>query len=152
MISATSLFQERNFNLTRLSCLAKGLIGKYTIVDLRNDSSVNGKIDSVDGCLNVTLVDAIFTNSKGDEFFFDLFFVRERNVRYIHIPREISVMDTIVSSLNAIRFPKLNEESRGMSRKKSRLMERQLETKKRVQEILQEKQRRKALENQERRN
>lgn len=35
-------------SVKNLLVLAKGLVGKYVLVDLRNDSAVNGKIDDID--------------------------------------------------------------------------------------------------------
>lgn len=49
-----------------LICLAKALTGKYTIVDLRNDASVTGKINFVDGYMNIEMEDVVFYNPRGE--------------------------------------------------------------------------------------
>lgn len=49
-----------------LACLAKALEGYYTIVDLRNDASLTGKIEVVDGYMNVQMADVTFYNTRGN--------------------------------------------------------------------------------------
>jgi hypothetical protein len=41
--------KERFYLFNGLVCLVQSLEGKYTTVDLRNESCVTGKIDQVDG-------------------------------------------------------------------------------------------------------
>jgi hypothetical protein len=41
--------REKFFLFNGLVCLVQGLEGKYTTVDLRNESCVTGKIEQVDG-------------------------------------------------------------------------------------------------------
>ncbi|KAJ8932072.1 hypothetical protein NQ314_014974 [Rhamnusium bicolor] len=50
-----------------LSGLVKGLEGKYTTIDLRNECCVTGKIIKVDGGMNVEMRDVIFYDSRGGE-------------------------------------------------------------------------------------
>ncbi|PSN49172.1 hypothetical protein C0J52_10149 [Blattella germanica] len=72
-----------------LVCLAQGLEGKYTTVDLRNESCVTGKISQVDAQMNVVMSEAVFIDARGSEFPFDSFFIHARNIRYIHIPQQV---------------------------------------------------------------
>ncbi|XP_073985142.1 U7 small nuclear RNA associated Lsm10 [Rhodnius prolixus] len=123
-------------SVKNLLVLAKGLVGKYVLVDLRNDSAVNGKIDDIDSSMNVTMSDVIFTDAGGNEYYYNIFFIKERNIRYIHIPTEVDINNLIVSSLEKIRNPK----KRVINLKTSRLMQRQLETLQRVEEIKKAKQ------------
>lgn len=39
--------------------------------------------------MNVVISDALFTDPCGNEFYYDLFFIKERNIRYIHLPEEV---------------------------------------------------------------
>lgn len=48
-----------------LVCLAKALEGHYTIVDLRNEAYITGKIDFVDGYMNIEMSDVTFHNPRG---------------------------------------------------------------------------------------
>lgn len=40
--------REKFFSLNGLVCLSQALEGEYTVIDLRNESSVTGKIEQVD--------------------------------------------------------------------------------------------------------
>jgi len=61
--------------LNTLTILLKGLQGKVTTIELRNESSIRGRIDSVDYLMNTTLTDAVVVAPDGrqlmtcEEFF-----------------------------------------------------------------------------------
>uniref|UniRef100_A0A0A9XHB5 U7 snRNA-associated Sm-like protein LSm10 n=1 Tax=Lygus hesperus TaxID=30085 RepID=A0A0A9XHB5_LYGHE len=140
----TSKDKDIFWKLNSLASLACGLIGRYTIIDLRNDSTANGKIDSVDGFMNVTMTDVVFTDPGGNEFYFATFFVRDRNIRYIHIPKELQIEDTILRQLYKIKNPRSRVVQSGAAGfKATRLIQRQMETMKRVEEIKKERLRKK---------
>jgi len=67
--------KERSRLLNSLTVLLKGLEGQVTTIELRNESSVRGRIDSVYYLMNVTLTDAIVVAADGrqlmtcEEFF-----------------------------------------------------------------------------------
>lgn len=48
-----------------LVCIPKALIGRYTLIDLRDDSCVSGRITDVDGYMNVQMEDVVFYNNRG---------------------------------------------------------------------------------------
>ncbi|CAH1402638.1 unnamed protein product [Nezara viridula] len=123
-----------------LLCVAQAVTGSYTTIDLRNDSFISGKIEQVDGFMNIVISDALFTDACGNEFYYDLFFVKERNIRYIHLPEEISIAEVIERKVNPIRIKrKLPTSFKG-----KKLMTRQLETLARVKQIKLERQNKKA--------
>lgn len=49
MTTLTTSKKEKYYLYNSLVCLAQGIEGKYTTIDLRNESSVCGKIEQVDG-------------------------------------------------------------------------------------------------------
>jgi len=59
--------RERAKLLNTLTVLLKGLEGKVTTIDLRNESSLRGRIDSVDHLMNVTLTDAVLFAPGGEQ-------------------------------------------------------------------------------------
>ncbi|XP_024216464.1 U7 snRNA-associated Sm-like protein LSm10 isoform X2 [Halyomorpha halys] len=125
-----------------LLCVAQAVTGFYTTIDLRNDSFISGKIEQVDGFMNIVISDALFTDACGNEFYYDPFFVKERNIRYIHLPEEISIPDVIERKLNPIRIKPKRKLPTSFKGKK--LMSRQLETLARVKQIKLERQNKKA--------
>lgn len=48
-----------------LACVVKSLEGQYTVVDLRNESTVTGKIKEMDGFWNLQMEDVMFYSPKG---------------------------------------------------------------------------------------
>lgn len=40
--------------------------------------------------MNVLMEDVVFVNPRGDRFLFDSFFVQSRNIRYVHVPEDVS--------------------------------------------------------------
>lgn len=70
--------KEAFYFYNNLVCLVKAMENQYTAIDLHNEECVTGKIRSVDGYMNVDLVDAVFYNARGDEIPFKSFFVRAR--------------------------------------------------------------------------
>lgn len=109
-----------------LACVPFILRNKNTVVDLWNDTSIAGTIEDVDGyCLcfvfrkyfvfsifsififdffkllqfrfmNITMQNVVFIDQRGKMHPLDNFFVRARNVKYIHIPKEVTAQNTFV--------------------------------------------------------
>lgn len=80
-----------------LSGLIKTLEGRYTTIDLQNESAVTGKIVYSDAMMNIDLEDAMFYDARGGETPFSSMFIRARNIRYIHIPNDIKISEAIKS-------------------------------------------------------
>lgn len=71
----TSRDRARHFNT--LTCLLKGLQGRETTIELRNESSIKGCIDDVDSFMNTHLSSAVLITPDGKQSCrFELFFVQ----------------------------------------------------------------------------
>ncbi|XP_059049209.1 U7 snRNA-associated Sm-like protein LSm10 [Achroia grisella] len=92
--------KERFLYHNTLLCLVKALQDKNITLDLRNDSYVCGQIITVDGYMNISLCSAVYCDPQGNEFFFDNLFIQGRNIRYVHIPENMSMVATIKNELN----------------------------------------------------
>ncbi|KAK7791716.1 hypothetical protein R5R35_000290 [Gryllus longicercus] len=95
--------REKFYSYNTLVCLIEGLEGKYTTVDMRNESFVYGKIMQADGFMNLVMSDVTYVDGRGSEYNFDSFFVHARNIRYIHIPTELSIIQTINEQLQKMK-------------------------------------------------
>ncbi|CAH1110021.1 unnamed protein product [Psylliodes chrysocephalus] len=96
-----------------LVCLVKALEGTYTLVDLRNESCIAGKIVKVDGYMNIEMEEAVFIDARGNKHYFSQFFVRHRNIRYVHIPKDFKSVELMQDQLNGMnRFKKAKKEKR----------------------------------------
>lgn len=82
-----------------LICFLTGLRGQLTTVELRNENSVVGRIDSVDERMNMTMTEATFTTLSGVSCKFELFYIQGSNIRYVHIPKEIDIIKTTKQQL-----------------------------------------------------
>ena len=69
-------------------------------MDLRNENSVKGKLMKVDGFMNVHMCDVVFTTWDGEESKLEFFYVQGKNIRYVHIPDEVDMLDAIKSQLS----------------------------------------------------
>lgn len=83
--------RESYYIKNTLICLLKAVEGKVTTVELRNENSVTGKIDHVDGYMNISMSNVCYKSYRGIMTNFDSFFVQGVNVRFVHIPDEIDM-------------------------------------------------------------
>lgn len=67
------------------------LQGHAVLIDLRNETSVAGRISNADGFMNINLEDAVFIDRNGLQYPFEQFMVRDRMIRQIHIPADFDV-------------------------------------------------------------
>jgi len=87
--------QERAILTSTLACLIKSLTNKRTTVELRNESYVTGKIVHSDGFMNISMEDVLFTDALGQKSKFDSFFVQNRLVRYVQIPKHVNIQQSL---------------------------------------------------------
>ena len=90
--------EERRLFRTTLLCLLKSIQGERTTIDLRNETSIDGVIEHVDGSMNVSLRDAR-VRRLGDEPSpssstpsHATFTVHGRQIRYVHIPSHVDML------------------------------------------------------------
>ncbi|XP_074543299.1 U7 snRNA-associated Sm-like protein LSm10 [Halichoeres trimaculatus] len=95
--------RERTIAENSMVVLLQGLQGEVTTVDLRNESSAQGRVVNVDAFMNVRLKDVVYRDGRGHVTQLQDLFVTGRNIRYIHIPDHIDIMKTIESQLAKIR-------------------------------------------------
>lgn len=95
--------RERTIAENSLVLLLQGLQGLETTVELRNEGVARGRVLSVDAFMNVRLRDATYQDGAGGPAvqLQDLF-VTGRNVRYVHIPEQLDVTETIQKQLQQI--------------------------------------------------
>ncbi|KAK2154782.1 hypothetical protein LSH36_257g01006 [Paralvinella palmiformis] len=90
---------ERAKSLNSLACFLQGLEGKVTTVELRNECSCIGRIDSVDSSMNTHLSDVTLITPFGNKHKFESFYVKGKNIRYVHVPDDVNVIRTILSQI-----------------------------------------------------
>lgn len=79
--------------------MIRGLVGRKTNIDLRNENTITGVIENVDYLMNIDLSQVTFQNIYGEKSQFDKFYVRGCNVRYVHIPVDVNILETIQSEI-----------------------------------------------------
>uniref|UniRef100_A0A8C4ZS76 LSM10, U7 small nuclear RNA associated n=1 Tax=Gadus morhua TaxID=8049 RepID=A0A8C4ZS76_GADMO len=85
-----------------LVVLLQGLHGQVTTVDLRDESTARGRVVNVDAYMNVRLADVLFRDRRGRVSRLEDLFITGRNVRYVHIPDNLDITDTIEKQLGKI--------------------------------------------------
>ncbi|CAG5018072.1 unnamed protein product [Parnassius apollo] len=87
--------KEKFYYHNTLLCLVQSLQEQNITVDLRNDAYVCGTVVSVDGFMNISFSHAVYCDTHGNEFSFENLFVQSRNIRYVHVPENISILGNI---------------------------------------------------------
>ncbi|GIL97106.1 hypothetical protein Vretimale_2852 [Volvox reticuliferus] len=80
---------------TTLVCLIKSLVERKVAVELRNDILLRGRLDDVDDFLNMSLSEVTFQTVEG------------RNVRFVHLPRNLDPAKAIDSYRHKVIRTKL---------------------------------------------
>lgn len=93
--------KENFYFYNNLVCLVKAVENQYTTIDLHNEECVTGKVTNVDAYMNIELENATFYNGKGEEIPFETFFVRARCIRYVHLPINMPIFETIKKSISS---------------------------------------------------
>uniref|UniRef100_A0A1A8FC49 LSM10, U7 small nuclear RNA associated n=1 Tax=Nothobranchius korthausae TaxID=1143690 RepID=A0A1A8FC49_9TELE len=112
--------RERSISENSLVVLLQGLQGRVTTVDLRDESTAQGRVLSVDAFMNVRLKDVLYQDRRGRRRQLQDLFITGRNVRYVHIPDDVDMMKTIQNQLDKIhRVRSFGSEGRKEFSKKS---------------------------------
>lgn len=91
--------KERASTERTLVCLIRGCLGLQTVMELRNETIVCGKLLNCDGFMNLIVQKALFQKASGEEYHFDEVHILAKNIRYIHIPDKIDIQQTIEKQL-----------------------------------------------------
>ncbi|CAD0195481.1 unnamed protein product [Chrysodeixis includens] len=102
--------------------------GKNTTVDLLNDSCICGLVVSVDGYMNMTFENAVYCDPQGNEYYFENIFLQSRNIRYVHVPEDISILSAIKKEIggNKKRIP--DKKAVNSSRKVKKALKQHMDT------------------------
>lgn len=101
-MEVTHSLRERTIAENSLVVLLQGLHGQVTTVDLRDESTARGRVINVDAFMNVRLEEVLYRDRRGRASQMDDLFITGRNVRYVHIPDHVNIIDTIQAQLSKI--------------------------------------------------
>lgn len=82
-----------------LLTLIQALEGEVITVELRNESSATGILNSVDMFMNLSMSHVDFTQTNGVCRDFESFYVKGFNVRYIPIPSHVDMTKAVENQL-----------------------------------------------------
>ncbi|KAI5705771.1 hypothetical protein M8J75_001595 [Diaphorina citri] len=117
--------KEQFLSFNTLACLAKSLVGMITCVDLRNESSVSGRLEHVDGFMNIYMSDVLLRDHRGKELTFESLFIQSRNVMFIHIPRHVSIVNKVEDALQS-KPRQSSSTGRTLKQKRANLMQQEV--------------------------
>ncbi|XP_067112294.1 U7 snRNA-associated Sm-like protein LSm10 [Osmerus mordax] len=101
-MEVTHSIRERTIAENSLVILLQGLHGQVTTVDLRDESTARGRVINVDAFMNVRLEEVLYRDRRGRQSQLADLFVTGRNIRYVHIPDDVNIVETIQSQLARI--------------------------------------------------
>ena len=116
-VEAANSIRERTIVENSLVILLQGLHGQVTTVDLRDESTARGRVVNVDAYMNVRLADVLFRDRRGRVSRLEDLFITGRNVRYVHIPDQLDIADTIEKQLGKISRMRNYAGERGSKKK-----------------------------------
>ncbi|XP_029716930.2 U7 snRNA-associated Sm-like protein LSm10 [Aedes albopictus] len=87
--------KERYNILNELAGLAQCLVNRNILIDLRNESSVAGRITNVDGFMNISMENVVLIDQLGKHFRMEEFMIYPRYIRYIHIPESLEIVPAL---------------------------------------------------------
>lgn len=102
-MEVSTSIRERTIAENSLVILLQGLHGEVTTVDLRDETTARGRVVNVDAFMNVRLENVLYRDRRGRLTKLADLFVTGRNVRYVHIPDHINIIETIHKRLERIR-------------------------------------------------
>ncbi|EDW01425.1 uncharacterized protein LOC6559865 [Drosophila grimshawi] len=118
--------REKYLITNTLNSLPVILQGRAVLIDLHNETSVAGIIDSADGHMTCELTNAVFIDRNGEQHAFDHFMIRNRMIRLLHVPKDLDIKHEIEQLQR--RPPKKNKANAKRSFKQKRAEERHKET------------------------
>lgn len=103
-----------------LLCLIHACKGFETTIELRDESSIFGRIENVDGYMNITISNAKFTKINGLIECFEELFIQGRKIRFVHIPDQIDIRQAIKEQLQLIANTRKRQERKPKNRGRGR--------------------------------
>ena len=100
--------RDKALMINSLVCLLKAMEGWQTTIEFRNENSVRGTVVRVDAHMNADMEDCTFTTLDGTSTHFEQFFVQGKNIRFVHIPDEMNIMQAIFGQIGKFK-KRLNE-------------------------------------------
>ncbi|XP_072303314.1 U7 snRNA-associated Sm-like protein LSm10 [Eucyclogobius newberryi] len=94
--------RERSIAENSLVALLQGIQGQVTTVELRDESTARGRVVNVDAFMNVRLSDVAFRDRRGRASELQDLFITGRNVRYVHIPDHVDILQTVQDQIRRI--------------------------------------------------
>ncbi|KAH8252966.1 hypothetical protein KR032_002821 [Drosophila birchii] len=122
--------REKYLVSNTLNCWPVMLQGHSVLIDLHNETSVAGIIDTADGHMTCELSNVVFIDRNGGQHPFDHFMVRNRMIRQIHIPTDLDVEQELRQAMERGVLRRKRVETKGGKRtfKQKRAEMRHMET------------------------
>jgi small nuclear ribonucleoprotein (snRNP)-like protein len=79
------------------------LKGKITTVELRNECSVTGLIEHVNGHMDTDMSDVVFRDMFDVETRMEKFYVKGANIRFVLVPDDVNIIETMEKRLKLLR-------------------------------------------------
>ena len=106
------LKKEKAVLTNQLTGLIKGLEGIRIMVDLRNEHTLVGTVLHVDGYMNIDFVDVFYycdlVYQPQKSTYFEKFLLKNRQIRYVHLPKDLHVRDTLQEVIKRLTRRKMD--------------------------------------------
>ncbi|GFT19386.1 sm domain-containing protein [Nephila pilipes] len=105
--------REKAISSKTLVCLLQGLAGKVTHIDFRDETAIYGRIDSVDGYMNIEMSNVDYQAPSGEVKKFAKYCCQGKFIRYVMIPENFDCIKSINEQLAILAKPPRGRGGRG---------------------------------------
>jgi len=119
--------REKAIFIQTLSPFLRGIVGKKTTVELKNEIQVRGVIVLVDCFLNVTMENVGMSSPDGRLSRFSNFFIQRKSIRMIRIPDQVKVEETLREQVDIATGKKLRLERQKAREKRANYLRKKSE-------------------------
>ena len=102
--------RERALYSNSLVSILKSCEGRQTKINLRNETIINGRIESVQPDMNLIMSNAIVTTLSGTKQHYKEITIRGNNIRFVEVPDSIDMINALQNQINRYsRNPNINK-------------------------------------------
>ena len=95
--------KEKAILSNSLVVILRSCLGKELTIDLRNESSISGKVECVSVDMNVTLSNATLVSINDKKIVYRQITIRGNNIRFVQIPDSVDMITAIQSQINSTK-------------------------------------------------
>ena len=103
--------REKAILSNSLVVILRACLEKELTIDLRNESSISGRVEYVSVDMNLTLSNAVYLKSNGIKINHKQITIRGNQIRFVQIPDSVDMITAIQNQINSTKRIKKYKDS-----------------------------------------